>query len=241
MSTLVLRLAAPLQAWSGYRHAVNMRFVAPTEALPRKSGVNGLLGAALGPHDQGYGCARDLDSIGERYRLQVRVDARNPAAEDFQVLSSLTGPAHRGADRSHRVGSASTSAFPANRDRGNFPTTVARRDFLAHSEFIAALETDASTAEAWISALRDPVFMPYLGRRSCAPTFPFVLGIHDGSLEDLFAHLPHVDRNREEAPLLAYTVRGSYDLHHADEHPRPYTPDRVDRTAQLTWVKENLR
>lgn len=241
MTAIVLRLGAPLQSWSGYRHAVNMKFVAPTEALPRKSAVNGIVGAALGPVDRGLGSARALDDLGERYTLHVRVDARNAPTEDFQVLAALPPRAHAGADRHHRVAHATTSSFPANRGGGSFPTTVGRRDFLAHSDFVAVLETDEATAQGWIAALRRPVFMPYLGRRSCAPTFPFVLGLLEGSVSDLFEHLPWVDRYRVGSSLRGFEVAGHYDSHRASEHPLAYSPPTGPRAAQLAWAKENLR
>lgn len=240
MTLLVLRLAAPLQSWSGYRHAVNMKFVSPTEALPRKSGVAGLIGAALGPRDVGFGSARDLAAVEERHTLHVRVDVRNASTEDFQVLGPLPTMAHNTAERSHRLSTASTEQLPSSRAAGNFPTTVTRRDFLPHSEFIAAVETDRATAEAWLEALRNPVFMPYLGRRSCAPTFPFILGTYDGSASELFERLPWADRHGRGGALAGYEVQGSYDLHHAIEHAAPYTPPSMPRGGQLAWAKENL-
>lgn len=241
MSIVVLRLAGALQAWSGYRHAVSMNFVAPTERVPRKSALNGLLGAALGPVDSGFGSARDLTEVGGRYRLHVRVDTRNAPTEDFQVLSPLPPAAAAVAERSHRLTTASAERFPSSRAAGNFPTTVSRRDFLPHSEFIAAVETDPATADNWIGALREPVFMPYLGRRSCAPSFPFILGVHDGQVEDLFAELPWVDRHRTAEVLAGYAVYGDHDTHSAEDHSRQYRPPGMSRSGQLTWAKENLR
>jgi CRISPR-associated protein Cas5/CasD subtype I-E len=218
-----------------------MASVVPTEAMPRKSALNGLIGAALGPVDRGHGSARDLEAIGERYTLHVRVERRNAATEDFQVLAALPHAASVVAERSHRVATASVERFPANRDRGNFPTTVSRRDFLAHSEFVVAIESDYDTATAWLTALRNPVFMPYFGRRSCAPTFPFVLGMHRGSVEEVFSRLPHVDLYRQGTNLLGYAVHGDYDRHQAVKHPTPYSPAFVGaREDQLAWVKENL-
>lgn len=242
MTVLLLRLAAPLQSWSGYRHQANKESVVPTEAVPRKSALNGMIGAALGPVDHGHGSARDLEAVGKRYELHVRVERRNATTEDWQVLGPLHPDAEAVAERSHRVATATVKKFPRKRNGGpSFTTTVSRRDFLSHSEFIAAIESDDDTASAWFTALRNPVFMPYFGRRSCAPTFPFVLGTHHGSVEEVFSELPHVDLYRQRANLLGYAVRGDYDRHHAVEHPTPYAPEFVGaREDQLAWVKENL-
>ncbi len=244
MTLLVLRLAAPLQSWSGYRHQLNIQSSVPTEAIPRKSAVSGVIGAALGPDDNGFGSARDLAALGDRYSLSVRVEARNPPTEDFQVLGPLSPEDTDVAERIGRIGSASTARFPSKRGGGNFPTTVSRKDYLSHSEFIAALDTDDATARAWLSALRAPVFMTYLGRKSCAPTFPFVLGVTDASRAEIFAELPHVRRHNERttsAQLTGYDITGGYGVHHANAHPAPYTPQNVEqRREQLLWVREHF-
>ncbi len=245
MTLLVLRLAGSLQSWGGYRHQVNIGSSVPTQTLPSKSALNGLLGAALGPTDRGFGQARNLRGIGERYALHVRVDTTNPPAEDFQILSHLPSAAAAAADRAGRLGSASTKAFPnSRRAAGTFATSVARRDYLAHSEFVVAIDTDAETAQAWLTSLQDPVFMPYLGRRSCAPAFPFVLGLHPGSPANLFRALPRVPRAQHgetrKVILEAYHVTGGFERHIATAHPTTYTPPVADRAQQLAWAKENL-
>jgi len=83
VTVLALRLSAPLQSWSGYRLAVSKDAVVPTESMPRKSGVNGLIGAAVG--------SRNLDEIGAEYELYVRIDHINPTTEDYQTLGPLPG------------------------------------------------------------------------------------------------------------------------------------------------------
>lgn len=241
MTSIVLRVAAPLQSWSGYRHLAKMDSVVATEALPRKSAINGLIGAALGPVDNGYGSARDLDMIGSRYTLHVRVESRNAATEDFQVIGPLRPADYATANRAMNLAEGTAENFPTKRGDGNFPTEVSRRDFLAHSEFMLALETSQDIAAAWLSALRQPVFMPYFGRRSCAPTFPFILGIHDGDISGLFSAMPHVDKYHQPGPLTAYEVLGDYNQHLTNEHPDAYHPPSQSRSEQLDWAKENLR
>jgi CRISPR system Cascade subunit CasD len=219
VTVLALRLSAPLQSWSGYRLAVSKDAVVPTESMPRKSGINGLIGAAVG--------SRDLDEIGAGYDLYVRTDHTNPTTEDYQTLGPLPGylsADHPGrptalADRAEKIRTATASArLERNRDGGSFPTAISRKDYLA---------------------LRAPVFMTYLGRKSCPPTFPFLLGLWEGSAHDLFAQLPHVTRARSDKPPRAYQVVGSYDEH---EHIRldPITPPSADRKEQLAWLSQHL-
>lgn len=244
MTTVVLRLAGPLQSWSGYRLALNKDSVSPTEALPRKSAVNGLIGAALG--------TRDLEAIGTRYGLHVRVEKTNPATEDYQTLGPLPGfvpRAVRGratdfADRSERLATAGrVKEVKSKRDGGNVVkgsyTSISRKDYLAHSEFMVALETrDDETARRWLAALREPVFMPYLGRKSCPPSFPFILGLWRGDVAHLWRSLPHV--GDAIGVLRAYLVAGDYDAHSPSDPSIIEAPVVTDRADQLAWAKEHL-
>lgn len=247
MSVLVLRLAGPLQSWGGYRHGVNKEAATPTAAMPRKSGINGLIGAALG--------SRDLDDIGTRYRLHVRLDATNPVAEDFQTIGPLPGfrttkepgAATAAADRSLLVATAGTSKQMARqRDGGNFPTAITRKSYLAHSEFLVAVEVEHDAlAREWMAALRDPTFMTYLGRKNCAPSFPFILGVWGDTVADLYAHLPCVaaDYDPDAGPgsgLRGYTVDGDYDNHVERAHPTLYRPAAATRKDYLTWASTRL-
>ena len=78
MSTLLLRLAAPLQAWGDESKFETRR----TAREPTKSGVVGLLAAALGRRrDQGV---EDLN----RLRFGVRVDREGQLLVDFHIARS---------------------------------------------------------------------------------------------------------------------------------------------------------
>lgn len=253
MSALLLRLAAPLQSWSGYRLQPNSDASTPTGQLPRKSAINGLIGAAIG--------SRALDEIGEQYGLCIRVERTNARTEDYQVLGSLPTRATELAIRHSRLAVASPREQADGniriRSGGNFPTTVTRKDYLSHSEFMVALETeDAGLAVAWAAAFRTPKFMTYLGRKSCAPSFPFVLGEWKGSVADLWSVLPHVDRDAErklalsarhkdvaefaDAPLRTYRIDGDYDSHVISGPEVQRVPVVATRRDQLLWAKENL-
>lgn len=241
MTSLVLRLAGPLQSWAGYRYASSMNAVTPTAPVPRKSGVSGLVGAALG--------RRDLDAICDEFALHVRVERSNPVAEDFQVMAPLPGyvsPDYRGratilAERSENLSKVKASKFPNPRAGGTFPTTVTRKQYLAHSEYFLAIESDK--AVEWLDAFKEPVFMPYLGRRSCPPSFPFIIGLWGASVDELWSRLPHVSTRASEdgsAVLRGYHVTGDYDLHAAVDAGPYSVPVVATREAQIAWIQENL-
>ena len=57
---------------------------------------------------------------------------------------------------------------------------VTERYYLSDAVFVAALESDDKAfLEQIAAALRSPVYPLFLGRRSCPPTLPLVLGIRD--------------------------------------------------------------
>lgn len=144
MSTLLLRLAAPLQAWG-----TDSKFeVRRTNREPSKSGVIGLLAAALG-------LRRDADLTElSALRFGVRVDRNGEVIKDFHM---------------------------AKADKTSYLTY---RYYLSDAVFLVGLESeDRNFLEKIERALRNPCFPLFLGRRSCPPTLPLVLGIREEALE----------------------------------------------------------
>ena len=144
MSTLLLRLAAPLQAWG-----TDSKFeVRRTNREPSKSGVIGLLAAALG-------LRRDADlSELSALRFGVRVDRNGEVIKDFHM---------------------------AKAEKTSYLTY---RYYLSDAIFLVGLESEnRSILEKIERALRNPCFPLFLGRRSCPPTLPLVLGIREEALE----------------------------------------------------------
>jgi len=80
MSTLLLRLAAPLQSW-GLDAKFDRR---STERVPTKSGVIGLIAAALGRRRNE--CIKDLQNL----RFGVRVDREGVLVRDYHTAKSET-------------------------------------------------------------------------------------------------------------------------------------------------------
>ena len=81
MSTLLLRLAAPLQAW-GADSKFDIRL---TEKEPTKSGVVGLLAAALGIRRDDTEALKALSCL----RFGVRVDREGRLLHDFHTAHSV--------------------------------------------------------------------------------------------------------------------------------------------------------
>lgn len=158
MPTLLLRLCGPMQSW-GTRSRFTER---DTELEPSKSGVIGLLCAALGrPRREPVD---DLAAL----RLGVRVDSEGVLARDYHTAGARTGIMR--AD-----GSLSRDAVVSN------------RYYLAEADFLVGLEGDDEPLLKQLdAALRSPRWQFFLGRKSFVPAVPVALpgsGVRDASLE----------------------------------------------------------
>jgi CRISPR system Cascade subunit CasD len=148
MSVLLLRLAGPMQSWG-----VQSRFSTRDTGLePSKSGVVGLLCAALGrPRDADVTALAALPQA-------VRVDREGRMACDYHTALDV-----RKADDSGTT------------------TVVSRRFYLADAYFLAALEGPVDLLADLHAALARPVWPLYLGRKSFVPGEPVYLpdGLRD--------------------------------------------------------------
>lgn len=68
---------------------------------------------------------------------------------------------------------------------------LSERFYLADAVFVAALEGDHALLTDLDAALKAPVYLPFLGRRSCPPAGPLELGLYeDARLEHVLAQVP---------------------------------------------------
>jgi CRISPR system Cascade subunit CasD len=154
MSTLLLRLAGPLQSW-GYRSPFSDR---DTGLEPTKSGVVGLLCCALGRRRSES--PADLAAL----RMHVRVDRQGTLLKDFHTAGG-------GIFRRSREYFAPTSSGA----KGKNPS-VTERHYLQDASFLVALEGDDSLLKKLAKRLEDPHWPLALGRRSCPPSEPVFVG-----------------------------------------------------------------
>lgn len=138
-----MRLEAPLQSW-GTSSRFSFR---DTGREPSKSGVIGLLCAALGrPRTM---TVDDLASM----PMGVRIDRQGVVAEDF-----------------HTVGGGARGVAKAS---GAKPQpSVSRRAYLQDASFTVGLSCSRDLARGFAQALQAPTWPLSLGRRSCIPSRP---------------------------------------------------------------------
>ncbi len=158
-TTLLLRCSAPLQSWG-----TQSRFrVRDTGREPSKSGVIGLLCAALGrPRSEPL---RDLAAL----RMGVRVDREGRLERDYHTA---------GKDGYYQINDELQSNKPGIKQK----LIVSTRYYLADACFLVGLEGDSALLGDVHAALRNPVWPIFLGRKAFVPGEPVWLedGLWDG-------------------------------------------------------------
>lgn len=176
-ATLVLRLAAPLQAWgTSSRH--NYR---TTGIHPSKAGIIGLLAAA-----QGLDRGADLSLLND-LTLAVRVDQPGRIMMDFHTVSSLDGSPLPAAKVNAKGLQSRTSP--------NKFTYVTRRQYIEDAVFVAMVEGDSRFVTTLADAVCNPRYPLSLGRRSCVPSEPLVVhspssAVWHAAAEELIGEIP---------------------------------------------------
>ncbi|MEX8518937.1 MAG: type I-E CRISPR-associated protein Cas5/CasD [Leptothrix sp. (in: b-proteobacteria)] len=171
MPTLLLRLAGPMQAWG-----TTSRFDERDSQLePSKSGVLGLLCAALG-RDR----AEPVDDLAA-LQMGVRVDREGLLMRDYQTATGVL------------------IAATAKPDLGR--TVVSPRYYLSDAVFLVGLAgADDVLLGQLAQALRQPHWPLALGRKSFVPGLPIWLpdGLQTGALAEVLAAYPRIAPARAE-------------------------------------------
>lgn len=165
MPTLLLRLAGPMQSW-GTTSRFDER---DTQLEPSKSGVLGLVCAALG-RDR----AESVDDLAALH-MGVRVDREGVLMRDYQTATGVL------------------VAATGKPDMGR--TVVSPRFYLADAAFLVGLEGDDMELLLSIhQALQQPVWPLALGRKSFPPGAPVHLpgGVESDSLMQVLSSYPRI-------------------------------------------------
>jgi len=161
MATLLLRCVAPLQAWD-----TQSRFgVRTTGREPSKSGIVGLLCAALGRHR--WEPVDDLAAL----KMAVRVDKEGRVLRDFHTAMDIL-----------------------KASGGIKKTEPSTRYSLSDAAFRVAREGDKALLTDLHRALKNPHWMLFLGRKACPPSLPVYIPANkwnwDADAMSLFKEFP---------------------------------------------------
>jgi len=171
-NTLFMRLAGPMQSWG-----TSSRFqLRRTDIYPSKSGVLGMLLCAMGVRREDS--PRALEPL-NRFLMGVRVDRGGTLDWDYHTAGAKIGI--RSADGKIKK-TAST---------GEYETLLSRRQYLYDASFLVALQGDTDTVNASASALQNPAWPLFLGRKCCIPAEPFFAGTGSfDTLTDALSSIP---------------------------------------------------
>jgi len=168
MATLLLRLSGPMQSW-GTTSRFDER---DTQLEPSKSGVIGLVCAALGRDRR-----EPVDDLAA-LRMGVRVDREGVPMRDYQTATGVV------------------IASSGKADLGR--TVVSPRFYLSDAAFLVGLEGECGLLESIQAALQNPVWPLALGRKSFVPGTPVWLvdGLSDLSLENALSAYPRISQSQ---------------------------------------------
>lgn len=175
MPTLLLRLVGPMQSW-GTTSRFDQR---DTGKEPSKSGVVGLLAAALGIDRENW---TDLAPL-TRLSMGVRHDRPGVISQDYQT-----------------AGCAKTDTIIKADGTLSKDGVVSHRFYLADAAFLVGLECkDLSLLERIHTSLSDPAWPLALGRKSYVATESIWMeaGLQDAPLRDILTRWPWIATQRK--------------------------------------------
>jgi CRISPR system Cascade subunit CasD len=176
MPTLLLRLVGPMQSW-GTTSRFDQR---DTGKEPSKSGVVGLLAAALGINRENWTDLEPLTCLS----MGVRHDRPGLPKRDYQTAGCA----------------ATDTIIKANGKPSRDGGVVSQRFYLADAAFLVGLEgDDRPLLEKAHAALRDPVWPLALGRKSYVPSESIWMkdGLQDAPLRKVLEQWPWIASPRK--------------------------------------------
>jgi len=157
---LILKLHGPMQAWGEH----TFEGLRPSANFPTRSGILGLLGACLGINRNDKNKLENLaDSIGMAVRVDMRQSLRSDGTLKGLQVVKMTDY--------HTVKDAREDYVGLKKH----DTVQTWREYLYDAEFTVALWNRMNAAlqiDQIESAVKQPLFTPYLGRRSCPISRP---------------------------------------------------------------------
>lgn len=230
MATLLLRLAAPLQAWGADSKFETRK----TNREPTKSGVLGMLAAALGiRRDQ----TEELEKL-KSLHFGVRVEREGSLLVDFHTAKA---PKKSKSYTTEFIAWIELALAKAPEENISY---ITYRHYLQDAVFLVGLE---SKDEAYLHLLEDalshPAFPLYLGRRSCPPTLPLCLGIRESDLKEALLKEPDLcGKQEKQKRIVMDALPGERNIALQRDIPISFDPRHrqyADRAVQEFTSHEN--
>lgn len=180
MKLLILRLEGLLQSW-GEKGKWDER---DTTYMPSKSGVIGMIAGCMGlPRGD-----QRIVELSNALSMSIRMDRAGRSMMDYHTVQGMP-----------RIINAE------GKPRGGGNTFITRRYYLEDASFIVVLCGDEDVLSACAVALNDPVWVPYLGRKSCVPSQPILAELTNRycTVKQALREYPLASRAMEK-PLIQY-------------------------------------
>jgi CRISPR system Cascade subunit CasD len=211
MKAVTLRLEGPLQAW-----ATQSRLgIRDTDREPSKSGIIGLVGAALGMDFDDTTTLARLAALS----LAVRVDRPGTLLRDFHSAGAGT---FRGNNKYFVHGTS--SCVPGD------------RFYLQDASFVAALAGDPATIHEIAQALKAPRWPLYLGRKACPPAERIFMEVAPGTAETAVRRAPPPP-NTPGQPPYRLIIEAAPGEGGDPRHDQPLSFRHGDRRYALRYVR----
>ena len=165
--SLAFLIDAPMQSWG-----VSSRFQRrETEGWPTKSALVGLIAAAMGIDKHALDEAEKLTHLAALVFSVFRWGKPHPSLRlsDFHTIGGGWHDQWK-ADKNDVIAKFSVPAKAG--DGSPFGTVVTRRSYLTDARFIAVFQGERSVLDSISSALLDPVWGVWFGRKTCIPAMP---------------------------------------------------------------------
>jgi CRISPR system Cascade subunit CasD len=156
---LAIYLDGPMQSW-GYMSKFDRR---TSLAYPTKSGVIGILCAALGIQKSDTTKLAEIAGL----KMTAYVLSSLNRITDFHTVGG-------GFDKKMHSQNIVKKASGSSGD-----TVVTHREYLLDAKFAVILSGKLNLLQQLESALKNPLWGIWLGRKSCVPTVPISHGCHD--------------------------------------------------------------
>jgi len=174
---LLFQLWGPMASWGN----VAIGELRPSLSVPTRSAMIGLISGCLGIERTQEESILELDAA---LRFGFRTDIPGTQLLDYHTVQSPGGP------KSYRD-------FPSRKAELEVPSkylqaTLSEREYIADACWTVAVWSDTFDLKKIKAALEEPVFAPYLGRKSCPTGVPFnpILS-SESTLREAFASYTH--------------------------------------------------
>lgn len=162
MPTLAIYLDAPMQSW-GASSKFQFR---ETGAFPTKSALVGILAAACGINKHAPDEAKKLAPLTALKLTVVKIEKIDIPTSRLTDFHTVGGGYDKKASLREKM------SIPKKASGAPFGTVITRRSYLTDAAFVALFEGDATTLEKLQTALLDPVWGVWFGRKTCLPATP---------------------------------------------------------------------